>query len=128
MCGGVGLVFGAAVRFLVPEPERKAEYVEEFKTDEFVEQVEKPNLLTCFKDLLKRPVSRYLTVAASFRNIINMVCDYFFPLYFLSRFPMYKVEFSLIYGISNMLIGVPSVMLGGILADKFGEKAYTRIC
>jgi hypothetical protein len=84
--------------------------------------------MTGFKDLLKTPVSKYLTIAASFRNIINMVCDYFFPFYFLSRFPMYKVEFSMIYGLCNLLIGVPSVMLGGILADKFGEKAYARIC
>ena len=89
---------------------------------------EKTNLLTSFKDLFKRPVSKYLTIAASFRSIICFICDYFFPLYFLTRFPTYKLEFSLIFGLNNMLIGVPSVMLGGLVGDKLGEKAYLRIC
>ena len=57
-----------------------------------------------------------------------MVCDYFIPLYFLTRFPMYKVEFSIIYGLASMCLGIPSVMAGGILADKLGTKWYTRIC
>ena len=57
-----------------------------------------------------------------------MFCDYFYPLYFLSMFPTYKVEFSLIYGVSNILLGLPSVILGGILAKKVGEKNWIRIC
>ena len=57
-----------------------------------------------------------------------MFCDYFYPLYFLSMFPQYKVEFSLIYGVSNILLGLPSVILGGILAKKVGSKNWIRVC
>jgi MFS family permease len=43
-------------------------------------------------------------------------------------FPANKVEFSLIYGVSNILLGLPSVILGGLLAKKLGKKNWLTIC
>lgn len=91
--GGIGLVIAAMVYLFVPEPERKVqEPIEEDNDDDSSCSLssaidEEKNFLTCFSDLLKRPITKWMTVSASLQQAIIMICDYFYPLYFLSRFP-----------------------------------------
>ena len=127
MSGGVGLLIAAAVKVFVPEPKRKIKPDEDDDECPYEIEANKP-LLECFNDLMKRPVSKYMTYSAALQQAIIMFCDYFYPLYFLSMFPTHKVEFSLIYGVSNILLGLPSVIIGGILAKKVGEKRWIRVC
>lgn len=53
------------------------------------------------------------------------------PLFFILQYPAYKTQFSLIYAACYLTLGVASVNLGGILADRFAKKnpgAYGNIC
>lgn len=69
--GGIGLVIASLVALFVPEPERKVqEPVEEDDCDDSSCSLsssisEDKNLLTCFSDLLKRPVTKWMTISAS---------------------------------------------------------------
>lgn len=76
-------------------------------------------------------MTRYASLAASFRFFIMFACDYFLPAYFLAQFPTRTKEFGLIYCAIVASAGLVSSISGGVLADKFGPKnpkAYSRIC
>lgn len=70
--GGIGMLVGTAVKLLVPEPKRKIKVpvVEEIDEDDddcdiSMTMDDDKNLLTCFKDLLKRPITKWMTFSAS---------------------------------------------------------------
>jgi hypothetical protein len=68
--GCLGLVISAMVKIFVPEPARKVcepiiEEDEESCSLDSLNIDEEVSLLTCFSDLLKRPITKWMTISAS---------------------------------------------------------------
>jgi len=68
--GVIGLAIAAMVKIFVPEPARKVcePIIEEDNESCSMDSLnidEEKSLLTCFNDLLKRPITKWMTVAAS---------------------------------------------------------------
>ena len=68
--GVIGLIIASLVKIFVPEPARKVfePVVEEDNESCSMDSLnidEEKSLLTCFSDLLKRPITKWMTVAAS---------------------------------------------------------------
>ena len=88
-------------------------------------------LKNAIRDLLQNKVTRYSTLAASFRFVAMFAFDYFGPAFFLMNYPNHRKQFSILYCCMVASGGLISSISGGVLADKFGPKypkAYSRIC
>ena len=48
--------------------------------------------------------------------------DYYLPVYFLSKFPMFTKEFSILVACITVVGGILANLSSGIIADRFQEK------
>lgn len=132
--GALGVAVGILTAIFVKEPKRGA-----FKAyddqedaiiggDNHVQEVEEEeeelspieNLKSGIIEVIRNPVVRYSTLAASLRYFGIFCNDYFLPAFFLQMYPSFKAEFSMLFGLIVAFGGFISTLSGGILADKFG--------
>ena len=71
-------------------------------------------------DIMKAPISRWTTIAVSFRHFEGFATFYYLPLFYLSNYTDKKAEFALCYSLINLGCGFVSAMAGGIISDRFG--------
>ena len=70
-------------------------------------------------------VCRYILAAGAFRSFGNMVVSCYLPVFFQKVYPAFTSEYSIVSAISLTTLGFSSVLLGGIIGDKYSKK-YSR--
>jgi MFS family permease len=81
-------------------------------------------------DVMRNPVQRYATLAASLRISANYVSDFFIPAWYFSTYSQYQSEYSVLQSLAFILAAV-SGYAGGIIADKYGDKdsgIFAKVC
>jgi MFS family permease len=63
-------------------------------------------------------------IAGFFRSFGNMAISAYLPVFFQKVYPQFTSEYSILSALSLMTFGFSSVMLGGILCDKYEKKNY----
>jgi hypothetical protein len=71
-------------------------------------------------DIMKHPVGKWCTLAAMFRYLGIMACDYWGPYFFLRYYPDHASKFLTIFPFLILTCGFSSALLGGIISDRFG--------
>ena len=91
-----------------------------------ISEPQSQNILKKFKDeissLWKNPVTKWSTIAGSFRFFEAFTLIYFIPSFYLKVFPEKKAEFALYYAILVGFGGTISNMAGGLIADARKDK------
>ena len=77
-------------------------------------------VLASLTDIMKAPISRWTTIAASFRYFGQFASDYYLPLFYLTNYSNMKAEFAFCYSLINLGCGFISSLAGGIISDRFG--------
>lgn len=70
-------------------------------------------------DCMKHPVARWVSIGQMLRYSVPY---YFLPAYFLGQFPQYASQFGYYNGVINIVGGMTSSLLGGILSDFLTRK------
>ena len=74
--------------------------------------------------MLRNPTCRYTAIAGCFRYFGGYAIGFFMPLYFLGVYPENSAQYSYLNAIAISVCGFLSVMIGGILGDKFEARGY----
>jgi MFS family permease len=88
-------------------------------------------LTDTFVDLMSNPTSRYATFGASFRWTESMIIVYFMPAFFATCYPLMQMEYSMLNAVVKGLGGFLSVIVCGILSDRFEKRdrmIKSKIC
>lgn len=78
-------------------------------------------LMDSFTKIMIPPISRYITLGASFRYFGQFASDYYLPLFYLTMYPGYRAQFAILYSIINVACGFISSIAGGMITDRFGQ-------
>uniref|UniRef100_A0A7S3CTB9 Major facilitator superfamily (MFS) profile domain-containing protein n=1 Tax=Strombidium rassoulzadegani TaxID=1082188 RepID=A0A7S3CTB9_9SPIT len=81
---------------------------------------------------MKNPTSRWVTLGGAWRFFEVFSVIYFLPSFYQQAFPDMKMQFGVINGLVQCLGGITSVMVSGIIGDRFEKrnkmtKAYIGI-
>lgn len=70
---------------------------------------------------MSHPVGKWCTLAAMFRYLGIMACDYWGPYFFLRYYPEHASKFLTIFPFLILTCGFSSALLGGVISDRFGQ-------
>ena len=70
---------------------------------------------------MKHPVWKWCTLAAIFRYLGIIACDYWGPYYFLRYYPDHVSKFLTIFPLLILTCGFSSALLWGIICDRYGQ-------
>ena len=76
---------------------------------------------------MSNPTARWVTLGGCFRFFETFTIVYFMPAFYSKVFPMMQKEYSILNGIVKGLGGFLSVMLCGVLSDRFEKKQNRMI-
>jgi sugar phosphate permease len=76
------------------------------------------------KHVFMNPVNRYVLFGSFIRNVGGSVTTYFLPVFFLRNFPAMKSSFSLANTVNQVVGGLLSAILAGIVAGKYEKKTH----
>lgn len=69
--------------------------------------------------ILNIPTCKNVLIAGGFRSFGNMAVSCYLPVFFQKIYPNYSSEYSIISALSLLVFGFSSVLLGGIIGDKY---------
>ena len=81
--------------------------------------------------VLKKPTSRYVTLAAITRTFASMSVASYLPIFFLKVYPGFKSQYAILNAASLAICGFISSLSGGIISDYFEKKnlrAKSYVC
>jgi len=128
MCGSIGLVI-AFLTLFITEPKR-GQYNSEANNKEAKEleidgsRFEK--LKRNLKIILTNKTCVFICLATAFRFFGSFAISFWSARFFKKVFPEYQNEFSIINGVSVIVINLPSIYIGGALGDHY-EKSYPQV-
>ena len=76
------------------------------------------------KKILDVPTCRSVLIAGAFRSFGNMAVSCYLPVFFQKIYPNYTSEYAIISALSLLVFGFSSVLLGGIIGDKYSQKYH----
>ena len=76
--------------------------------------------------LTKSETAWNVTLAVSCRKFSDMILGAYLPVFFMTKFPMYKAKFAFLNGLCLAVLGLVSNMLSGTIGDAL-EKKYPLI-
>lgn len=63
-------------------------------------------------------------IAGAFRSFGNSAVACYLPVYFQQVYPEFATQYSILSALSLLIFGFSSVLLGGIIGDKYGQKNH----
>ena len=63
-------------------------------------------------------------IAGAFRSFGNAAVGSYLPVFFQKVYPQYTTQYSILSACSLLIFGFSSVLLGGIIGDKYGKKNH----
>lgn len=63
-------------------------------------------------------------IAGALRSFGNMAISCYIPVYFQKVYPQFTSEYSILSAAALVLFGFSSVLIGGIIGEKYEKKYY----
>jgi MFS family permease len=120
--GLAGLLLTPLLKLTVREPARGALDVHRNPAAEIPKGTPAPSLLQVIAVLARRPSFWGLSLGAASASMMGYGLFFWMPSFAVRSFHMTLLQASMIYGALVLVGGLFGIWLGGVLADKYGDK------
>jgi MFS family permease len=120
--GLAGLLLTPLLKLTVKEPARGALDVRRNPAAEIPEGTAAPSLLQVIAVLARRPSFWGLSLGAASASMMGYGLFFWMPSFAVRSFHMTLLQASMVYGLLVLVGGLFGIWLGGVLADKYGDK------
>ena len=76
------------------------------------------------KSIMNIPTCRNVLIAGGFRSFGSTAVSCYIPVFFQKIYPNYTSEYSIVSAIGLLVFGFSSVLLGGMIVDKYSAKHH----
>jgi hypothetical protein len=76
------------------------------------------------KKITNIPTCKNVLIAGGFRSFGSTAVSCYIPVFFQKIYPNYSSEYSVVSALGLLIFGFSSVLLGGIIGDKYAKKNH----